>query len=188
MYLKLSKYQRLWSTNKVSNRDTRDLFTQGCSQPKLVWKILLKFLGQHKWWWLFNEKGLCGECFRRKFLNDLATAILSDTCGQPFQVSHVALIISFLTLNIFASHSTALDLQRSSLPEVFCEKGVLKHFAIVTGKHLYWNIFVIKLQMKACNFVKKGLQQICFTVKIAKFFRTAFFIEHLRWLLLPIKA
>ena len=26
-------------------------------------------------------------------------------------------------------------------PKVFCKKGVLKNFAILTGKHLYWSLF-----------------------------------------------
>ena len=40
--------------------------------------------------------------------------------------------------------------------------------------------------LKSCNFVKKRLQHRCFSVKIAKLSRTAFFIEHLRWLLLSL--
>ena len=36
--------------------------------------------------------------------------------------------------------------------------------------------------MKATNFIKKRLQHSCFSVNFAKFLRTAFFIEHLRWL------
>ena len=38
--------------------------------------------------------------------------------------------------------------------------------------------------LKACSFIKKRLQHRCFHVNIAKFLRTAFFIKHLRWLLL----
>ena len=34
---------------------------------------------------------------------------------------------------------------------------------------------------KACTFIKKRLQHRCFTVNIAKPWKTAFFIEHLRW-------
>ena len=30
---------------------------------------------------------------------------------------------------------------RSSCPEVFCKKGVLKIFAKFTGKHLRWSLF-----------------------------------------------
>ena len=39
---------------------------------------------------------------------------------------------------------------------------------------------------QACNFIKKRLQHRCFPVKLAKFLRTPFFKEHLRWLLLYI--
>ena len=38
--------------------------------------------------------------------------------------------------------------------------------------------------LKVCSFIKQRLQHRCFHVNIAKFFRTAFFIRHLRWLLL----
>ena len=40
--------------------------------------------------------------------------------------------------------------------------------------------------LKACNFIKKRLQHRCFPVNIAKFLRTSFFTEYLRWLLLHI--
>ena len=38
--------------------------------------------------------------------------------------------------------------------------------------------------LKDCNYIKKRLQHGCFPVNIAKFLRTAFLTEHLRWLLL----
>ena len=38
--------------------------------------------------------------------------------------------------------------------------------------------------LRACNFITKKLQQRCFPVKFAKFVRTPFLTEHLRWLLL----
>ena len=40
--------------------------------------------------------------------------------------------------------------------------------------------------LKACKCFKRRLQHICFLVNIAKFLKIAFFIEHLRWLLLYI--
>ena len=40
--------------------------------------------------------------------------------------------------------------------------------------------------MKACKFIKKRLQHRFFPVKFAKFLRTPFFTEHVRWLLLEI--
>ena len=38
--------------------------------------------------------------------------------------------------------------------------------------------------LKACNFIRKGLQHKCLYVKFTNFWRTAFFIEHFQWLLL----
>ena len=40
------------------------------------------------------------------------------------------------------------------------------------GKHLCYNLFLIKLQVY--NFIKNRLQRKCFPVTIAKFLRTAF--------------
>ena len=60
--------------------------------------------------------------------------------------------------------------------QMFFKIGVLKNFA--TGKHLCWSLFLIKL--------KKRLQHRCFLVNIAKYLRAAYFIEHLRWLLLSV--
>ena len=34
---------------------------------------------------------------------------------------------------------------RSSRPEVFFKKGVLKHFSNFTGKHLCWSLFFDKV-------------------------------------------
>ena len=38
--------------------------------------------------------------------------------------------------------------------------------------------------LRACNFVKKKLRNMCSPVNIAKFLRTPFFTEHLPWLFL----
>ena len=62
---------------------------------------------------------------------------------------------------------------RSSWPEVFYRKGVLKNFAKFTGKHL-----------QASTLLKKRLWHRWFPVNYVKFLRTLFFTEHLRWLLL----
>ena len=36
---------------------------------------------------------------------------------------------------------------RSSSSQIFFKKGVLKNFVNVTGKHLFWSLFLIKLQI-----------------------------------------
>ena len=46
---------------------------------------------------------------------------------------------------------------RSSRPEVFCEKGVLKNFAKFIGKHLWQNLFFNKVAgLQHCNFILKN--------------------------------
>ena len=64
---------------------------------------------------------------------------------------------------------------RSSRPEVFCRKGVLRNFAKFTGKSL-----------RPTTLLKKRHWHRCFPVNFSKFLRTPFFIEHLRWLLLKL--
>ena len=62
-----------------------------------------------------------------------------------------------------------------SSSQMFFKIGALKNFAIFTGKYLCWSLFLTKLQ---------GFR--CFPVNIAKIFKSSFFIEHLRCLLLQI--
>ena len=100
----------------------------------------------------------------------------------PFK-SHLNPKHGSLTFLLFGSWSFV----RSSHPEVFCEKGVLRSFAKFTGKHLCQSLFfdkVADLRPKACIFIKKRPWHRYFYVNFAKFLRTPFLIEHLWWLLL----
>ena len=64
---------------------------------------------------------------------------------------------------------------RSSRPEVFCKKGILKGFTKFTGKHLRWSLFFNEVAGLRRNF--------------AKFLKHFFFlIEHPWWLLLKLYA
>ena len=65
---------------------------------------------------------------------------------------------------------------RSSRPEMFCEKGVLRNFAKFTGNHL----------RAPANLLKKRLWHRCLPVNFPKFLRTPFFTEHLWRLLLNV--
>ena len=58
---------------------------------------------------------------------------------------------------------------RSSRSQMFFKIGVLRNFPVLTEKHLCWSHFLLK----------KTLNIGVFLVNIAKFLRTAFFIEHL---------
>ena len=61
-----------------------------------------------------------------------------------------------------------LSFIRSSLPEVFCKKGVLRNLTKFTRKHLFQSLFFNKVA---------GLRYI-------KFLWVPFLTEHFRWLLL----
>ena len=78
---------------------------------------------------------------------------------------------------------------RSSRPNVFCKKGVLKNFTKFTGKHLCQSLFfnkVADLRRETCNFIKKIIWHRDFPVNFAKFLRIPFLTEHLQWLLLHV--
>ena len=64
-------------------------------------------------------------------------------------------------------HFSTLCNKELKVRNIHSETPVLdSHFNKVTGQ-------------KACNFIKKRLQERLFPVNIAKFLRTAFYIEHL---------
>ena len=67
---------------------------------------------------------------------------------------------------------------RSSRPELFCKKGILRNFAKFRGKHFYQRLFVNKVGGLACNFIKReSLAQVfscefCESSKSTFFYRT----------------
>ena len=77
--------------------------------------------------------------------------------------------IKFLSFFQFISlWSLVLLLNRSSHPEVFCKKGVLRNFAKFKGKHLCQSLF----------FKKEALAQV-FSGELCKISKNTFFTEHL---------
>ena len=58
-----------------------------------------------------------------------------------------------------------------SRSQTFFKTGALKNFAIFTGKHLCWNLFLIKLQDWKYNTV--------FSYEYCKIFENSFFMDHL---------
>ena len=84
-----------------------------------------------------------------------------------------------LTASVLCMFGTSFfDFQyRSSRPEVFYKKGLLRNFAKCAGKRLCESFFFNKVA---------GLRHGCFPVNFTKFLRTPFLIEHLRWLLLSV--
>ena len=65
-------------------------------------------------------------------------------------------------------------------PVVFFKQNFLKNFAIFTGKHLCWSLFLINLQAsRIATLLKKGLQHRNFPVNIVTFKKT-YFKKHLQ--------
>ena len=72
---------------------------------------------------------------------------------------------------------------------MFCKKGVLRNSAKFTGKHLCQSLYFNKVAgFRPVTLLKKRLWHRCFPVNFAKFLRTPFFTEHLRWLPLKLFA
>ena len=64
---------------------------------------------------------------------------------------------------------------RSSRPELFCKKSVLKNFVKFTGKYLRQSLFFDKVGgLSPATLLKKGLWHKRFPVNFAKFLRTPF--------------
>ena len=64
---------------------------------------------------------------------------------------------------------------RSSRPEVFGKKGVLRNFAKFTGKQPWQSLFFNKVAgLRPATLLKKRLWHRCFPVNFVKFLRTPF--------------
>ena len=72
---------------------------------------------------------------------------------------------------------------RSSRPEVFLSKGVLKICSKFTGEHPCQSAISVKL---LCNFIEITLRHGCSLVNLLYIFRTPFLKNASRWLLLEI--
>ena len=64
---------------------------------------------------------------------------------------------------------------RSSRPEVFCKKGVLRNFTKFTGKHLCQSLFFNKVAGQACNFIKKETLAQVFSCEFCEISKNTFF-------------
>ena len=83
-------------------------------------------------------------------------------------------------------NSKPLKQSKSSRSQMFFEIGCFKNFAIFTGKHLCWGLFLIKLQaFRLATFSKRDSNTVVFCGYF-EIFKNSFFIENLWWLLLTV--
>ena len=90
----------------------------------------------------------------------LESRLYTDTSFHPF---HSAGLFLYPRENGDPLNQPLISLQIQKQPlELFYKKTVLKHFAIFTGKHLYWSLFLIKLEafpyLQVSDVLQKGLQ------------------------------
>ena len=77
--------------------------------------------------------------------------------------------------------NTLLTKVRSSCPEVFCRKGVLRNFTKIIGKHLslFFNKFaglgLAEALAQVCNFIKKETLAQVFSCEFCEFSKNTFF-------------
>ena len=106
-----------------------------------------------------------------------ASRSLTELCFHPFL--HFAMFSYCCKFSILDAYG------RSSRTEMFCKKGVLGNFAEFTGKRLCLSLLFDKVtDLRPLTLLKKRYWHGCFPVKFAKFLRTPFPTEHLRWLFL----
>ena len=63
---------------------------------------------------------------------------------------------------------------RSSRPEVFCKKVVLKNFGKFTGKHLCQSLYFDKVAGQASNFIKIETLAQVFSCEFSKISKNTF--------------
>ena len=68
---------------------------------------------------------------------------------------------------------------RSSRPEMFCKKGVLRNFAKFTGNGCARATFLMTLQAQVCNFIKQGTQAQVFACEVCEISKNAICTEQL---------
>ena len=105
---------------------------------------------------------------------------LTETKYSECQKTKISFLILFLKScsvngNVVLFEIFAELISRSSRPEVFFEKRVLKNFAKFTGKHLCQSLFFKKVAgVRPATLLKKRLWHRCFPVNFAKFLITSF--------------
>ena len=107
--------------------------------------------------------------FKNSFKNSLFLEITSDGCFSRYHER-----LNFKSCIFQKQH-----------PELFSKKNVLRNFAKFTAKHLRQGLIFKKVAgLRIATLSKKRHWHMCFPVNFAKFLRTSFLTEHLRWLLL----
>ena len=167
-----------------------------CSVKKCVLRNFPKFIGKHMCQSLFFDKktqkrdsdtGVFfwilrnfyrtppDDCFwiYKQLLANLW--IFSCFCTQYLYIRKSEFNCIFYAVSLIAVSMQC----RSSRTEEFCKKCALRNVAKFKGKRLCQSLFRATL-------LRRRVWHRCFSVNFAKFLRTPFLTEHLRWMLLAV--
>ena len=107
-----------------------------------------------------------------------------DICNE-YEPLNFNFVLVFFKKTLVITTNLTNYLTRSSHPEVFCIKGVVRNLTKFTGKHLCQSLSFNKAAgLRPATLLKKRRWRRCFPVNFVKFLRTPFYTEHLWWLLL----
>ena len=120
------------------------------------WEYLFYRTSPGDCFWMFNRKSSTKSqwanvcellqmkvCISYWFLHVIMISLLKPMISSKFQLQWMYFsYISSYDLNV----SCNLKMYRSSFSQIFFQIGVLKNFAVFTGKHLYCSLFIIHLQ------------------------------------------
>ena len=198
---------RLWLWNYALQRYIHRNSHRKCSLKKVVLKIFAIFTGKHlccsfflinfqawnMWEQLLLYPGLPEIESSQQQLT--ASRCLTSAMLVVYLLYRVPIVHRYRTPQLLSCITHTLIFQknndvwfRSSRPAVFCKKVVLGNFAKFTGKHLCQSLFINKVAASGLQLHQKRDSGRCFPMNSAKFLRTPFFTDYLRWLLLLIWA
>ena len=88
--------------------------------------------------------------------------------------------LSFVVIRCHSMYHSSVFLWTIDTERALLKKDV-KNFANITGKHLCWSLFLIKLQVcRPTNFIKRRLQHRYFSCQNSGIFKSTYFKEHLK--------
>ena len=111
------------------------------------------------------------ECNKRSLKIRNLTSYSSEKCLIENNFTHYASSFEFLKLN------WCKKFYRSSRPQVFCSKDVLRNFAKFSGKDLCQNLFFNKVA-GLCNFIKKETLAQLFSCEFCESSLNTFFLQN----------
>ena len=144
-----------------------------------IWMPMLMLMSMPRCWWRDFEMGN-ENCYTTRFFSLIQNYMRRwnysrQWRSQKFPSGKTVILLKPCARTHCEIFLSVFRKYRSSHPEVFCKKSVLKNFAKFTGKQLCQSLFFNKVAGQACNFVKKETLVQVFSCEFCEIFRNTFF-------------